>query len=71
MQWLTRAAPGAVNIGPAGQRRRRTWGVAALSVGVTYGIVAVVVAPPLAWRAMVFVPLWIGLLGVLQAREKT
>jgi hypothetical protein len=61
----------AVNIGPREQRKRRLLGLVALTVGVAAAFVLVVYDAPRWSRAVVFFPIWIAGLGLLQAREKT
>ena len=62
---------GAVNIGPREQRKRRLLGVVALTVGVGVAFLLVVLDAPRLLRAIVFFPVWLAGLGLLQAREKT
>jgi len=59
------------NIGPREQRKRRLLGIVALTVGVAAAFVLVVMDAPRASRAVVFFPVWLAGLGLLQAREKT
>ena len=61
----------AANIGPRERRKRRLLGVVALTVGVGLAFLLVVMAAPRWSRLVVFVPIWIAGLGLLQAREKT
>jgi len=61
----------AVNIGPRERRKRRVMGIVALTVGVSVAFVLVVTGAPRALRLVVFLPVWIAGLGLLQAREKT
>jgi hypothetical protein len=61
----------AINIGPREQRKRRLMGVVALSVGVGLAFVLVVYGAPRAFRLIIFFPIWLAGLGLLQAREKT
>lgn len=61
----------AINIGPREQRKRRVMGVVALTVGVAFAFLLVVTGAPRALRLVVFFPVWIAGLGLLQAREKT
>jgi hypothetical protein len=61
----------AINIGPREQRKRRLLGVVALTVGVATAFVLVVYGAPRLSRAVIFFPIWIAGLGLLQAREKT
>lgn len=59
------------NIGPRGQTRRLRFGVVFLGVAVLLGALLFVVGAARGWRLALFVPLWIGALGVFQARDKT
>ncbi len=59
------------NIGPGERRKRRLLGIVALTVGVATGFVLVVMDAPRPSRAVVFFPVWLAGLGLLQAREKT
>ncbi|HEX8475920.1 MAG TPA: hypothetical protein VF666_17980 [Pyrinomonadaceae bacterium] len=61
----------AVNIGPGERRKRRLLGIVALTIGVAAAFVLVVYGAPRWSRAVVFFPIWIAGLGLLQAREKT
>jgi hypothetical protein len=61
----------ASNIGPREQRKRRMLGIVALTVGVAAAFVLVVMDAPRWSRAIVFFPVWIAGLGLMQAREKT
>jgi len=59
------------NIGPKEIRKRVLMGVAMLAVGI---VVAVIfshedVSP--GWYAALFLPFWMGTLGISQARKKT
>lgn len=61
----------AINIGPREQRKRRMMGIVALSVGVGVAFILIVYGAPRILRLVIFLPLWIAGLGLLQAREKT
>jgi hypothetical protein len=61
----------ASNIGPREQRKRRLLGVVALTVGVATAFVLVVMDAPRPLRLVVFFPVWLAGLGLLQARERT
>lgn len=61
----------ASNIGPREQRKRRLLGVVALTVGVGVAFLLVTLDAPRLLRAVVFFPIWLAGLGLLQAREKT
>jgi len=59
------------NIGPRGQRQRMTFGVVSLGITLLLGIALFAMGAPRGWRAVLFIPLWLGALGVFQARTKT
>lgn len=61
----------AVNIGPREQRKRRLLGIVALTIGVAAAFVLVVYSAPRWSRIVIFFPIWMAGLGLLQAREKT
>ena len=61
----------AVNIGPRERTKRRVLGIVALTVGVSLAFVLVVLGAPRLLRLVVFFPVWIAGLGLLQSREKT
>lgn len=61
----------AINIGPRERRKRRLLGFVALTIGVGLAFVLVVTGVPRWWRLVVFFPVWLAGLGLLQAREKT
>ena len=61
----------AINIGPREQRKRRLLGIVALTVGVAVAFTLVVLGAPRWSRLVVFFPVWMAGLGLLQAREKT
>lgn len=63
--------PDACNIGPREQRKRRLLGIVALTVGVGMAFVLVIYSAPRWSRLIVFFPVWIAGLGLMQAREKT
>lgn len=61
----------AANIGPRERRKRRLLGIVSLTVAVGVAFVLVVYGAPRWSRLVVFFPLWMAGLGLLQAREKT
>jgi hypothetical protein len=61
----------AINIGPREVRKRRLMGIVALTVGVGLAFVLVVFGASRWSRLLIFFPIWIGGLGLFQAREKT
>ena len=48
-----------------------TSGAVALGIAVAAALVLFVVGAPKAWRLGLLLPIWLGMLGVFQAREKT
>jgi hypothetical protein len=65
------AATEVANIGPRERRKRRLLGIVSLTVAVGVAFVLVAFAAPRWSRLVVFFPLWMAGLGLLQAREKT
>lgn len=61
----------AINIGPRERRKRRLMGVVALTVGVGLAFVLVIMQAPRWSRVVIFLPIWIAGLGLIQSREKT
>lgn len=61
----------AINIGPREQRKRRLMGVVSLTVGVGLAFALVVYGAPRLTRLIIFFPIWMAGLGLMQAREKT
>ncbi len=61
----------AINIGPREQTKRRMLGLVALTIGVGAAFVLVIFSAPRWWRVVIFLPIWIAGLGLMQAREKT
>lgn len=59
------------NIGPREQRKRRLLGIVSLTAGVGIAFVLVVMGAPRWSRLIVFFPVWMAGLGLMQAREKT
>jgi hypothetical protein len=60
----------AINIGPRERRKRRLLGVVALTIGVGLAFVLVIFQAPRWSRAVIFFPIWIAGLGLLQSRER-
>ena len=58
-----------VNIGPGESRKRRLMGIAALAAGALLAFALVVLGAPFWMRVLVFFPVWLAALGLLQARE--
>jgi hypothetical protein len=61
----------AANIGPRERRKRRLLGVVSLTVAVGVAFVLVTFDASRWLRLVVFLPLWLAGLGLLQARDKT
>jgi hypothetical protein len=61
----------AINIGPREQRKRRLLGIVALVIGVSLAFTLIVYAAPRWSRLIIFLPIWVAGLGLMQAREKT
>lgn len=59
------------NLGPHGRRRRLILGIVMLTVGAAGAAVLVLSGAGPGPRAVLFLPFWIGALGVLQARAHT
>ena len=59
------------NIGPAQRQRRRVMGIVALTVGVGLAVVLVWLRASPGWLLLPFVPFFVGMLGLVQAREHT
>jgi len=65
------AAMCVANIGPRERRKRMRFGAVLLAAGAGLEAVLVGVEAQRLWRLFLFLPLWVGALGLLQAREKT
>lgn len=59
------------NIGPRGQRQRLLMGVAAGCGGLVLAVVLVLVGVEPGWLFVAAVPFWAGVLGLVEARDKT
>lgn len=59
------------NIGAIEQRKRRVLGLCLLSASAVLLVVMVQQDLAIWWRLWLFIPLWAGVLGLLQARTKT
>ena len=59
------------NVGPGESRKRRLMGIAALAAGALLAFALVAMGVPFWMRAVVFFPIWLAALGLLQARERT
>ena len=60
-----------VNIGPRERRKRLVMGVATLGVSAAIALALILAGVNRWWRVGLFIPFWMGALGVFQAREKT
>jgi hypothetical protein len=60
-----------VNIGPKETRKRLLMGVAMLAVGVVLAVVFAHTGVSRGWYSVLFLPFWMGTLGISQARKKT
>jgi hypothetical protein len=59
------------NIGPKETRKRVLMGVAMLAVGVVLAIIFTHAGLSRGWYSVLFLPFWMGTLGISQARKKT
>ena len=59
------------NIGPKETRKRLLMGVAMLAMGVVMAVIFTHVGVSRGWYAVLFLPFWMGTLGISQARKKT
>lgn len=59
------------NLTSHGRRMRMTVGVIGLLVGLAAYAGLIASGSPRPWRALLFLPCWLGALGILQARAKT
>ena len=62
---------GLANIGSQETRKRLLMGVAMLALGVILAIVLAQADIIGGWYAALFLPFWMGTLGISQARKKT
>jgi hypothetical protein len=61
---------GACNIGPFEIRRRRASGLLGVGAAAVFGAALVAIGAPAPARLLVLLPLWGGLIGLLQARRR-
>ena len=59
------------NIGPKESRKRLLMGIAMLALGVVLAVIFTHTGVSRGWRAVLFLPFWMGTLGISQARKKT
>jgi len=59
------------NIGPRERRKRLVMGIATLGVSAAIALTMILAGADRWWRIGLFLPFWMGSLGIFQAREKT
>ena len=59
------------NIGPKETRKRLLMGIAMLALGVVLAVIFTHTGVSRGWHAVLFLPFWMGTLGISQARKKT
>jgi hypothetical protein len=59
------------NIGPKETRKRLLIGVAMLAVGMVLAAIFTHAGVSRGWYSVLFLPFWMGTLGISQARKKT
>lgn len=59
------------NIGPKEVRKRRFMGVAMIALGILVAVIFARADVNREWYAALFLPFWMGTLGISQARKKT
>ena len=59
------------NIGPKEARKRLLMGVAMLTMGVVLAVIFTYAGVSRGWYSVLFLPFWMGTLGISQARKKT
>ena len=59
------------NIGPRERKRRLTFGLGAMAVGVLLAVILVAFHVDVLWRLLLFIPFSVGFSGYFQARDKT
>jgi type IV secretory pathway VirB3-like protein len=59
------------NIGPKETRKRLIMGVAMLAMGVVMAVIFTHAGVSRGWYSVLFLPFWMGTLGISQARKKT
>ena len=59
------------NIGPREIRKRLLMGVAMLAMGVVLAVIFTHAGVSRGWYAVLFLPFWMGTLGISQACKKT
>lgn len=59
------------NIGVKNQQMRRNFGLVMLVISAVIGIVMLLMGAAFWLRLLLFVPFYLGMVGIFQAREKT
>jgi hypothetical protein len=59
------------NIGPKEARKRLLMGVVMLAMGVVLAVIFTHAGVRRGWYSALFLPFWMGTLGISQARKKT
>ena len=59
------------NLGPNETRKRLFMGIAMVGLGITAAVILAYAQVRRGWYAALFVPFWMGTLGISQARKKT
>ena len=59
------------NIGVKNRQLRRNFGIVLLGVGAVIGVVMLLFSVTWWWRLLLFIPFYMGMSGIFQAREKT
>jgi hypothetical protein len=60
------------NLGPKESRKRLVFGLAMAALGIVMAAgLSLVPAADVYWRLLLFLPFWLAVLNLLQAKEKT
>ena len=59
------------NIGVKNQKMRRDFGLITLAIGVMIGVGLLLIDVPALMRLGLFLPFYMGFIGIFQAKEKT
>jgi hypothetical protein len=60
-----------VNLGPKETRKRLLMGIVMIAVGVVLAVIFSHIGVSRGWYFWLFLPFWMGTLGLSQARKKT
>ena len=71
MQSMNVGTTEVANIGPKEIRKRRVMGFVMLALGIGIAVVCARTGIGRGWYAILFLPFWMGTLGISQARKKT